>query len=604
MKGFGLQLFIALTTLLWTSGLGCHIGDEDLRCTVDYLKTMSCCWSDKVSKNARCTLWVDDPDHDEEDEDEPEFPKTCTPKSEPGSSEMQGRSCNLTFLFFAAGQTFNMTLLCPGPESQAAVAWIPNFKPLHNIKLKPPYNLTVTNNSQDQTDFSWMIYYEMEFGDKLQIEMRYKTEDEQWTNARRLRSIKLKQQAMIDGSNLKPNRLYMAQIRNKIVDDNPDGYRSTWSEWSQEVKWKSAVAEDPDGIFGVTQVSSLLIVGILIVFAILVILTFTQLTIRRYNVKKLHWLSIPDPGKFFYELNATYGGNFQKWLGSTMPASFNSTEDLGTEISSIEVSDIKDSESFIKQDYVSDSSGFKSIGNSSLSSFANQGYFWFRYPSTYEVDSCKVYFSYDRSSLRSGSEGSGSYLQKKGSSLTLSNDSLYDSSQQYSPCSVFITDPDQEYVSPQVKAGQRTLTDEEMDGSPRGPEGPGIVTSSGELGYLGQLLRDDCPPRGSQEGLNPFSQMHLFENLHYPFVSVEDVALTAKEESISKCGCDGFTFNENQMESPPINTENTPSAQCPQDGLRQESTSIFKSTSLNLGQSSDVYLSLKEVQSKYSNQSI
>ncbi|XP_059496440.1 interleukin-2 receptor subunit beta-like [Stegostoma tigrinum] len=600
MKGFRLQVFIVFTTFLWTSGLGCHSGNEDLRCTVDYLATMTCCWSEQVSKNADCTLWVNDPDHDEEDEDEPEFPKTCTPRS----SEMQGRSCNLTFQFFAAAQIFNMTLLCPSPEAKAPVVWIPNFKPLHNIKMKPPFNLTVTNNSQTQTDFSWMIYYEMQFSDKLQIELRYKTEDEQWTNARSLHIVKQKQQASIDGSNLKPDRQYIAQIRSKILDNNPDYYNSTWSEWSQEVKWKSAVHTHSDGIFRVTQITSLLFAGILVVLAILAILTFRQLTIRRYNVKKLHWLSIPDPGKFFYELNATYGGNFQKWLGSTLPASFNSTEDLGTEISSVEISEIKDSESFIKQDYVSDSSGFKSIGNSSLSSFANQGYFWFRYPSTYEVDSCKVYFSYDRSSLQSGSEGSGSYLEKNGSCLTLSNDSLYDSSQQNSPCSVFVTEPDQECISTQNKAGGKASTDEEMDGPPRGPEYPTNVKSSGKLGYLGQLLRNDCPSRGSQEGLNPIIQMHLFEHLNYPFVSLEDITLTTKEEGISRSGSDSLMFGESQMGPPPINMENIMSAQCPLDGFRQESANILKSTSLNLGQSSDAYLSLKEVQSKYSNQSI
>ncbi|XP_067875631.1 interleukin-2 receptor subunit beta-like isoform X2 [Heterodontus francisci] len=598
MKGFRLQFgLIVLIASLCASGLGCHNENKDLQCVVDYLKSMTCCWTAKVSQNdPLCEVWVDDPEElDDSEDDEAEFPKMCSPKSNPGSSKMQGRSCNLNFMFFAAAQTFNVTLLCPRHGSQTEVAWIPNFKPLHNIKLKPPYNLNVVNSSSIRTEFSWQTDHELLFDDKLLFEFKYNPVDEQ-PNTFQIK--RLERRLTIESSNLKSDHFYEAQIRVKISNNTDSGYKSTWSEWSHVVKWK-AKGPKAYGAFRIILIPTLVFTGILVVATILAI---RHLSIKRSRVKKLHWLSIPDPGKFFYELNSTYGGNFQKWLGTTFPASFNSIEDLGTEISSVEISEIKDSESFIKQDYVSDSSGFKSIGNSSLSSFANQGYFWFSYPSSYEVDSCKVYFSYDRSGLGSGSEKSGSYR-----CLSSSNESLYESSQQYSPCSVFVKDLDHECFSAQTNASRNTWINEEMDSPPREPEDPSNVKPlkfSSELGNIGQMLRNDCPSTGGHGCLNSISEIPIFEASRYPFVSLEDITFKKKDEGVSRCGSDSLMFGDGQMGPLPSSTETVLSTQCPQDGFRQESTSIIKTTSLNLGMSSDAYLSLKEVQSKYSNQSI
>ncbi|XP_078093583.1 interleukin-2 receptor subunit beta-like [Mustelus asterias] len=586
MKGFGLQFgFIALIASLWSSGLGCHSGNQDLKCFVDYGQSMTCCWSQKVSHNdPGCKVNVDDP------EDPDSFPLICSPKQELRSSKRQNRICNVEVPYFAAMQNFNITLSCPRPGSLKEVAWIPEFRPFQHIKLKPPYNLTIVNNSRTGTDFVWLADHDLAFVAKLKFEMRYKIEDEQWKNAKRFQIVQSEQRTKIDAANLKAERVYEAQIRVRIVEDNLEEYISTWSDWSDTVKWKSKTPIPSVNVIRPILFSSLIFAGILIAVAV------KYVTAKRYKVKKLHWLSIPDPGKFFYELNSTYGGNFQKWMGTTLPASFSSTEDLQMEISSVEISGIKDSESFIKQDYVSDSSGFKSIGNSSLSSFANQGYFWFSYPSAYEVDSCKVYFSYDRSGLRSGSERSGSYR-----CLSSSSDSLYDSSIQYSPCSVFERGLDHDR-----SLAQGAATGEKMDDPPGEPGHPSHgepFQRARELGNIGQLQRNDCPAEGSHECLNPTAQIPLFESLQYAFVSLEDLTFKSKVEGVSRCGSNGHIFEECQTEPFPA-TESPLSTMYPQDGLRQECTSIFKTTSLNLEQSSDAYLSLKEVQSKYSNQSI
>ncbi|XP_067830312.1 interleukin-2 receptor subunit beta-like [Heptranchias perlo] len=604
-----LGLLVSMATL-WLSGLGCKSGEEGLNCDVNYLNTMTCCWSQKFSQNdSLCEVHVEDIDEPDEYSDEPELLKLCSPKSNMGSPKTPSRSCILNFLFFAAAQNFNVTLLCPMDGSQTEVAWIPTFKPMHNIKPEPPYNLIVVNSSSIRTDFSWETNYTLILVDKLEFELRYKFEEEQWKNAKRHPIQHSERRASIESTHLKPNRFYVAQVRTKIDKRNEEGYEGTWSKWSHVVRWKAEEAEAFDVYSDEIHIIlwiSLSSAGILVVVAILAI---SQLAKRRSHLKKLHWLSVPDPGKFFYELNSTYGGNFQKWLGTTFPASFSSTEDLSTEISSVEISEVKDSQSFIKQDYVSDSSGFKSIGNSSLSSFANQGYFWFSYPSSYEMDPCKVYFSYDRSGIGSGSEKSGLYR-----CLTSSDDSLYDSSQQYSPCSVFIgnqeLDLDHECSSAKTNASRNALIDEEIECPPREPEDLSNVMPlqfSSELGNIEQLLRNGHPTKGNHDCLNPISQTPLFESSHYPFgshVSLMDITFQKKDEGISRYGSEGLMFGDDQVGPLPASTETVLRTQCPQDGFGQESACIFKSMSLNLGQSSDAYLSLKEVQSKYSNQSI
>ncbi|XP_051898922.1 interleukin-2 receptor subunit beta-like isoform X2 [Pristis pectinata] len=484
--------------------------------------------------------------------------------------------------YFAAAQIFNVTLLCSRNGSKYEAAKISRFFPKHNIQFQPPYNLIVVNNTDTMTELSWKTNYEAFFSDKMEFEIRYKLESDQWKNAKKHLIQHNERRLRIDSSNLKPDSSYVTQIRVKIFDNKRGDYRSIWSKWSQILKWKTKKSKAAAGKLNTTLSVCLSLSGILFVVAILVI---RQLAVGRSRMKTHRWLAIPDPGKFFYELNSTYGGNFQKWLGTKIPASFSSTEELSTEISSLEISEIKDSQSFLKQNFISDSSGFKSISDSSMSSFANQGYFWCNYPSSYEAYPCKVYFSYDRAELRADSEKSESYRY-----LTSSNDSLYDSSLQYSPCTFsidkqgFDLDCEESLSHTAVDASE-----EEIDRPPREHEAPTCLPYPDHQASHGHSAKESHVP------LNGVSQFPAFGSSDCFF---EPHILLANDESAGRFASNGSMFEKAQAGALPSGTP------CSQDGLIQQNPSVFKTTSLNLVQSTDAYLSLNEVRSKYSNQSI
>ncbi|XP_072889360.1 interleukin-2 receptor subunit beta-like [Hemitrygon akajei] len=562
MKRTSLIIFAAS---FWSLTLGYKCENKKLKCLVDYEKLMTCCWSQNVSQgSSRCEVRVDEFKGNWKG-----FPKNCSREN------AQERSCTISFKYFAAAQKFNITLLCNKDGLMKEAAKIHAFIPKDNVQLQPPFNLNVVNNTDTMIKLSWETKHEDLFHDKMEFEIRYKLETEPWKNAKRYPIQQNEREIQIGLSSLKADSSYVAQIRVRILDTK--NYKSIWSKWSQTLKWKTQESKPAAAKFSGDLWIALSLSGILFTIAILLI---GQLCMRRSRKKPPRWLSIPDPGKFFYELNSTYGGNFQKWIGTKFPASFSSTEELGTEISSVEISEIKDSQSFIKQNFMSDSSGFRSISDSSISSFANQGYFWCNYPSSYEAYPCKVYFSYNRDELGARSEKSESYLY-----LSSSEDSLYDSSLQYSPCT-FSTDKQRFELDCGVSLSRVTgdSSEEEIDRPPREHGDPTCLPYPDHLASHKHSVSESHIPPNAVSQFPAFGSSDCFFGPH---------ALTdMKDEAASMFISNGSVF------------EKAPDASCSQNGFNQQNPSVFKSMSLNLVQPTDAYLSLKEVQSKYSNQSI
>ncbi|XP_069764110.1 interleukin-2 receptor subunit beta [Narcine bancroftii] len=563
MREFSLIIFSAS---FWALNVGYKCGHHDLKCKVDYVKQMTCCWSQNVShSDPACEVQVT-----ELNALKNEFPKTCSP----GNKSYAVRSCNFKMVYFAAAHIFNVTLLCSRNGSKTEVARI-RFIPRHNIQFQPPYNFHVVNNTETMTELSWQTSHEILFFDKMEFEIQYKLENEPWKDAQKHQIQHNERRMRIDSSSLKPDSSYVTRIRVKICDEEKD-YRSTWSKWSQELKWKTKKSTSAAYKLNTILSISLSLSGTLFVVAVLAI---RQLSTRRSRKKTFHWLSVPDPGKFFNDLNSTYNGNFQKWLGTKFPASFSSTEELGTEISSVEISEMKDPQSFLKENLTSDSSGFKSIGDLSMSSFANQGYFWFDYPSSYEAYPCKVYFSYHQADL--GVEGKQSESYR---CLTSSDDSLFNSSLQGDP---FRSSPDKQGSVLNDEGGTGGNPEEEIGRPPGEHEGPTLPP------YPDHPASCSHTSKEGYDALNPtFGSSDWFFG---PQASLVDT----KDESTSRFGSEGLMFEKVQAGALPSIT-----SPCSQESFTQQNPNVFKTTSLDPVQSTDAYLSLKEVQNKYSNQSI
>ncbi|XP_007908478.1 interleukin-2 receptor subunit beta [Callorhinchus milii] len=541
-------------------------GTSQFCCTVDYISEMTCDWVERAAVTGdQCMVQAEDN----------MFANKCEAQSVldavlRGSS----RSCSLSFSFFTIAQSFNVTLWCHKNGHKSLNGMIEMFEPSSNIKIPRPD--IVANMSTNDCQFSWTVPKTITDYMALKSELRYKPKDGLWKDSELL-LIESVLRTSIDLKHLKPSQVYVAQIRVKTLEGRGIVYRSVWSQWSLEVEWETPGSTINDG-------NQMAVWGVLSLISIVVtmILVFVNRYMMPKRLKKLKWFSVPDPGKFFYDLNSIHGGNFQKWLGGRLTASFYTAEELGTEISPVEISSIKDSESFIKKDYISDGSSSWSAGTSSLSSFANQGYFWFSYPNCVEMEPCKVYFSYGQSGAESGSEESGSYQ-----CLTTSNDSLYE-------------DLDVEPTSPGSECGGRGRLGfdrvmEEVLASAT------LTTSAAEVGHVGQLL-GNVPHNGRAcDLLPPKPQIAFFQFPHYslgsrafPHTMLLNEELEEEEEGEEdegRQGCKGLSFGDQAV------------SQC-SGVFRQEAGNILKAASLNLGRSCDAYLSLKEVQSTYSNKSI
>ncbi|XP_055519315.1 interleukin-2 receptor subunit beta-like [Leucoraja erinacea] len=555
-------ILIIFTASIWPTNLGYKCENKDLKCAVDYVSEVTCCWSQNVSLSNSCQVWVDNlrPNTNP-------YPVTCAPVN----GLKQGRRCSLNVPFFSASQAFNITLLCTRNGLTTAVASIPEFIPAENIQLQPLKNLTVVNNTDTMTVLSWQTDYDIRLSDCIEYEIRYKLENDPWKTAQTHQVQQKEHRLQIDSTNVKPDAIYMAQIR--AITKDPQGfYGGTWSKWSKAAKWKTkksqaSAVQQENSVLSI----SLSLAGILLVVAVLVIMQFAS---KRSRLKALYGLPIPDPSKFFHELNSTYGGNFQRWLGTRFPASFSSTDDLATEISSVEISELKDTQS-CEQNVAWDSSGFRSTGDSSTSSFANQGYFLFDCSKASDAYPCKIYFSNKPASRREGSEGSRSYR-----CLTSSDDSLYDSS--FSPDSPTGNegfDLDGEDPGPH-DAGE--TSEEEIDGPPREHGSPaGLPHPGNPASQVNPSKETNCP----FEGLFQFPSSSFF-GPHLSLAGMED-------ERAHRLASDGLTFDKAPTD--------TPSSQ---DPLAQQCPGVYKTKSLNLAVETDPYLSLKQVHSKYNSQSI
>ncbi|KAH0616922.1 hypothetical protein JD844_028396 [Phrynosoma platyrhinos] len=116
-----------------------------------------------------------------------------------------------------------------------------------------------------------------------------------------------------------------------------------------------------------------------------------------YSLKKVLRVHLPNPDEFFPSLNVDHGGDIQKWLSPpTSMASFHLATE-GPEVSVLEIIQ-KDSQGispFLSKEYCTNVNTQETSGHSLSSCFTNGGYFFFQHLNSFEIEPCKMYFTYD-----------------------------------------------------------------------------------------------------------------------------------------------------------------------------------------------------------------
>ncbi|KAJ8345750.1 hypothetical protein SKAU_G00299430 [Synaphobranchus kaupii] len=360
---------------------------QDLTCFNDYVKNISCTWNSS--------------------EKPPEEPCVLQEKQGHGKScdltpvEGQGhdfRTCQLVFKK-VSGYYYNVTIyvVCGG----SVVATLKEYRPALNVKMHPPGKPVIAKSNVSWslgTPHSNSIY-------SYYFQLQFKRSEQPWQNAMS-RNLTAKEMSVeVAEDRLEMGRLYEARVRVKPSESQAISLKGVWSSWSPTASWRSEVGRPPEREKPRSGPELQLSLGLAVaVVALLVLISW------KYNrdgwVYRLKLPHVPNPSTYFHALNSVHGGNFQKWLSPIFaPESFEVPQSF-EDISAVEVCKAKDVTALLHGECASEPTEL--WDSSAVSScFSNMGYFYSKYPDSYEIEVCPVYFSYQTEAGRSEEERGG-----------------------------------------------------------------------------------------------------------------------------------------------------------------------------------------------------
>ncbi|XP_063165299.1 interleukin-2 receptor subunit beta isoform X2 [Candoia aspera] len=390
------SLLILLYIISFFQASGARRESSNLDCFYDSFETVICTWTPvKNAMKGQCQLTAS--------VDYGKPPKTC---------QMNGtsiRSCKLILEDYSLTMVDTVLLVvsCHTGEKWTEVH-NQTIEPFQNIQLQPPCKFQLENASKPSYNFTWTLCVLSHYlKEKLEYEVRYRATSPGETDI--ILPIAQDQKWLII-ENLSPDTVFEAAIRVKV--QRIKYYNSIWSRWSTPpIRWRT----DPEASPQSTLLQVLpAIVGSFIISIFIIFFVIVSSTSKCF--RKMFNIDLPDPAEFFPSLTAAHGGNIQKWLSSSASiTSFHITSEAPN-ISVLEIMQNSSKESCLllpKEYFTPIENTAGTSGQSSSSCFTNRGYFFFRHLDSLEIDSCKVYFTYDAMTQKRSSEDSKSYFYKE-----------------------------------------------------------------------------------------------------------------------------------------------------------------------------------------------
>ncbi|KAL7982379.1 hypothetical protein Chor_009977 [Crotalus horridus] len=278
------------------------------------------------------------------------------------------------------------------------------------VQLQPPCNLQLENASKPSYNLTWTLCVVSHYlKEKLEYEIRYRANSSGETET--ILPIAQDQKWVII-ENLSPDTVFEAAIRVKIKQSSY--YNSIWSRWSTPpLRWRT----DPEGKILTHCFDPNLLFPCLLMTVRQTLTYSTFHFLPKYacfSFRKMLKINLPDPAEFFPSLTGIHGGDIQqKWLSSpAFITSFNIAAEAPN-VSILEIMQNSSKESCLlppKEYFTNIENTAETSGESSSSCFMNRGYFFFHHLDSLEIDSCKVYFTYD---AMTRSEDSDFYFHKE-----------------------------------------------------------------------------------------------------------------------------------------------------------------------------------------------
>ncbi|NXS73933.1 IL2RB protein, partial [Pandion haliaetus] len=296
---------------------------------------------------------------------------------------------------FTVADRLTMSVHCDIGENSSIPVQIEDFSPLANIKLRPPEDLQLVRKTENTYNLTWSLNISSHYLDgEREYQVRYRTTSQSWEEARNFTI--LQDQMWVVFESLSPNLKYEAAVRARPRASGT--CKGVWSNWSKTILWRTHADQTSRPILPALIVSSC-------IFVIIGTAFFINLRTLKW-FKKILKIHIPDPEKFFPPLVSVHGGDIQKWLSSPFSTSSYCVNSTTPEISMLEVMQKNDQESqfLLSKGTLTPDPPLETSGHSVSSCFTNQGYFFFHLPSSFEIEPCQVYFTYEPFTQ----EGSGS----------------------------------------------------------------------------------------------------------------------------------------------------------------------------------------------------
>lgn len=386
----------AAVVLFSVQAVHSHRNLQGLSCINDFVHNLSCTWSGSFDPGVDCMI--------------------CGVRRT--FSGLVTRCCNVTqgtsppgcSIFFEM-KTFNfyesmpnISMTCNG----TLVANITKYYPKKHIKMHPPGVPNVTCSS-NETWISWNPGSpRSNFLKTFDFQVQTKQDHQTW------------KEAQVFPTQRQQLQMYTRQLQGphqvRVRVKPTDAHNPHWSDWSQITSWVGAdttpVAQDAGWIQDQTSLVTLVVI---IISGVIVVV---WLVMQRYCIKRidLRGKEVPNPSKYFGTLHSVHEGNLKEWLNPVAaPESFFRAEPRD-HISVVEVcktwdmvpSTFSSSSSttallhFRGDPSVrSDTSGVVDNSSSSSSScFSNMGYFMSSYTgSLAQTNPSPAYFTYNEDFL-------------------------------------------------------------------------------------------------------------------------------------------------------------------------------------------------------------
>ncbi|XP_029014461.1 LOW QUALITY PROTEIN: interleukin-2 receptor subunit beta [Betta splendens] len=243
------------------------------------------------------------------------------------------RSCKLRLhgstpgCSFAFENEFNKMESMPNISMECngtTVDAILHYKPLHHIRLNPP-GLPTVNKSTNYTRIEWSPGSPLSvYIDIQNFEVQVAQEEQMWKEAKTL----FTEHRMIEVPSAQMPGRWQVRVRVRY----PRSQNGQWSSWSPAASWMGADADEPRVQDRFWVKWGLLLSAGLVVLPLIIYGGCAVVSFRR-----LKGNPVPSPSKYFHSLHSVHKGNLKKWLNPLSASDSFFTAEALDPISPVEV---------------------------------------------------------------------------------------------------------------------------------------------------------------------------------------------------------------------------------------------------------------------------